>query len=301
MSKPSCILAIDAGGTFLKAALVDMSKNIITGSFIRIPVISNGTLCEIEGAYQQLLALAVQFASVQQLEIAAIGVCTPGPFDYKNGVSLMQHKYAAIYNRSPIPWLTGKLPETPVYFLHDANAFLLGSLEQSATLNQYKRIAGVTLGTGLGFATFFDGKLNENSTGGPGISIYARPFANGFAEDYASRKAILRYYAELRGENNLDVIDIAKLATEKQDGAAITAFEQFGKALGNILRPVVEEHRINALIFGGAISKSWNLFSQPLYSTLSGIDAIQTICPAENMDYAPIIGSASFALNKAQK
>lgn len=57
----------------------------------------------------------------------------PGPFDYANGVCWLQHKFASWYGldiRRQLAMRFG-VDEADVLFLNDADAFLLGELEDS--------------------------------------------------------------------------------------------------------------------------------------------------------------------------
>lgn len=58
-----CILAVDAGGTFLKAALVSANGNIIENTLFKIPVDSNGSLQSISDSYSLLASVGLEKAS----------------------------------------------------------------------------------------------------------------------------------------------------------------------------------------------------------------------------------------------
>ena len=211
MSEP-CVLAVDAGGTSLKAALVQPGGRIVPDSFLQVPVDSRGSAEEIAGAYSALARDAGKLAGKLGLEIVRASVCIPGPFDYAGGVSLMKHKYQSVFGVPLRPWFIKTLGNIPVTFLHDSTAFLLGAVK-AEELARHRRICGVIIGTGLGFASMYDGQMNLNPQGGPGISIFARPFGEGTAEDYVSRRAIERAYSRKHPQRAVpSVKDIAGLA-----------------------------------------------------------------------------------------
>ena len=68
----SVILAVDAGGTFLKAELLRPDGSLLPGTFLRVPVDSNGSAEEISAAYRSLARQApgksVLFSRKQRLE-----------------------------------------------------------------------------------------------------------------------------------------------------------------------------------------------------------------------------------------
>ncbi len=299
-----CILAIDAGGTFLKAALIrgsEESARLVEGSFFKIPVDSGGNAEEIKAAYMEVASRGRFLSQKNKVKLEGISVCIPGPFDYPAGISRMRHKYPSIYGISMRPWLEQAAGRIPICFLHDSTAFLLGAT-QNGFSSRYHRIAGVVLGTGLGFASMFDGKVCENDQGGPGISIYAMRYRDKTAEDYVSRHALLSHYKELRqgsgchdgtfsGDTEMDVIDIANLARSGQ-AAAIQAFESMGICLAEILYDIIKDNRFECLLLGGGICKSADLFLPALRGILKEIPTLKVIEAITDIDHASLLGAA---------
>jgi hypothetical protein len=125
--EPSAILAVDAGGTVLKAALVDRQGRLIAGSAYRLPVDSAGDRASVEETYIQLSRRGLEEARSRGLTLAGIGVSIPGPFDYEQGLCLMTHKYQSIYKVPMRPWFEAGAGPVPVRFVHDSTAFMLGA------------------------------------------------------------------------------------------------------------------------------------------------------------------------------
>lgn len=288
----TCFLAIDAGGSSLKAALVRANGTIIENSYIKIPVDSDGSIDNIKATYTQLAWLGVGMAKKNNLTLEGVGVCIPGPFNYTDGICLMKHKYASIYGVPMRPWFEQVIGQVPIHFIHDSTAFILGS-----TWGNYyasiKRISCVIIGTGLGFASMFESKVFNNSQGGPGISIYARPYRNKIAEEYVSRRAIINQYKNIMPNvnDNIDVIDISRLAREGQS-EAIKVFDDIGYNLAKILHDIMVDYRFECLLLGGAISKSADLFLPTLTKGLSDIPTLAIIKQAPDIDNAPLLGAA---------
>ena len=57
-----CILSVDAGGTYLKAALVTHEGEIIADTFMKVPVNSDGELEKIVESYKTLATMAKEKA-----------------------------------------------------------------------------------------------------------------------------------------------------------------------------------------------------------------------------------------------
>jgi glucokinase len=96
--KKTCILAIDAGGTYFKSIIVSMQGDVHPGSFFQAPAMAAATKGEIINGYGEIISRGLRFAEGKDLFISGIGVSTPGPFDYKQGMSLMKHKFQALRN-----------------------------------------------------------------------------------------------------------------------------------------------------------------------------------------------------------
>ena len=120
------ILAIDAGGTFFKSGLVSADGKILEHTRVSCPVDSAGQASSVRSAYHILIARQLENARAIGRAIKAVGVDTPGPFDYQEGKSLMRHKFPALYGIPLRPWIQEAAGDLPVRFLHDSTAFLLG-------------------------------------------------------------------------------------------------------------------------------------------------------------------------------
>jgi glucokinase len=85
--------------------------------------------------------------------IAGASLAFPGPFDYENGVSHMQHKLHSLYGVDLKAGLATRFHWKPeqLHFLNDAAAFALGEAGAGAARDA-ERILGITLGTGIGGA-----------------------------------------------------------------------------------------------------------------------------------------------------
>src|SRR5690606_22708469 len=94
--------------------------------------------------------------------IAGIGFAMPGPFDYKNGISLMDKsvaKYESLYGINVGDALKNvlNLPSSmPFRYINDALAFAIGEC-WIGKASAHKNVMAITLGTGFGSAFVTDG------------------------------------------------------------------------------------------------------------------------------------------------
>lgn len=287
-----CIYALDAGGSFLKCGLVDADNiEVLDGTHDSEAVNSTGgSLAEIRAAYSALAARARARAASLGYEIAAVGMDTPGPFEYKTGTFRMRHKYTALYGVSVLPWFAEDLPGRPVHIIHDSSAFMLGASRRlPAERRSVGAIAAVMLGTGLGFAIMRDGAPLTNAEGGPRVSIYRAPLHGTEAEELISARGITNRYAAAAGirGSHPDAKAVACLA-RAGDRTALTVYADTGRLLGELLLPLLHEYDIHTLLLGGQISRDAPLFSGELSSALPGVE----ITSAASLDNAHLVGVA---------
>ena len=284
ISSAKCTLAIDAGGTSIKVALV--TDSIV--SFAELPVDSSAEEKDIEDTFHEVMCCGIDLASRARLHIAAVGLCIPGPFDFIQGIFLMKHKYASMYGKSLRNIIASHLPDTPIRFMHDSHAFLLGEI-QSSRYDYMQTICAVTIGTGLGFAFMQKGTLLTNEQGGPYISIFRRPYEKATAEEYLSKRGIMALYHELGGEGCQSVKEI-DICANKGDAVCREVFARTGAHAARILAPIIREYSIEGVILGGQIAKADHLLVVPLRETLYllGIDCFVT--KGQTIDDAPLLG-----------
>ena len=283
-----CILALDAGGSFLKSALF-FNGEIDTDSVDSEGANSNGDASVVHSAYSALLTRQRGRAEKKGARIKRVCVDTPGPFDYSGGICLMKHKYSAIYGVPLRPWMREVLGEdVEISFIHDSEAFILGAIRE---VPNYKRIAGIMLGTGLGFAICIDGEVLRNEIGGPRVSLFSRKYREGIAEDYISARGIVNAYNSANPKIPVtNSLEIERKALEQNDQIAMATYENMGRMLGEVCGDVLKEYRIEALLIGGQISHAYSLFSNELIGALSDVETLKVIKPIENINTVHLLG-----------
>lgn len=255
-------LSLDVGGTFIKCS--DGRK---------VPIDSDGT--------RETIIESLREAIGPVDELASVGVCVPGPFDYRKGIFMMKHKYAAVYGCS-FRDLAGIPNNVPMHFIHDVNAPLKGLLALHPEL-RIGKVALVTLGTGLGFSYAVDGEIQMNENLGPALSLYNRPFRDGILEDYVSRRAILRAYGKPVAGDVKEISDRARSG----DQEALSAFLNAGVAFAEGAGPFLKELGIRTVFFGGQIAKSFDLMESAVRERLPEI----RLTVIENFEEAALAGA----------
>ena len=279
----SHVLAYDVGGSHISASVCS-EANYSLGPVVKAPL-------PVEQSAEAFFDVLVQLAGKAGAEATTAGAAfaMPGPFDYAEGISWMKHKMAYLYGVNLRDALAQRMGWNgmQVRFLNDAAAYLLGEVGAGAA-HGVERVAGFTLGTGIGSGFAVNGRIVTEGAGvPPGGEIWNVPFEGGIVEDLVSTRFIKKAYRERSGTEK-EVAEIAAEATH--DPAAPEAFAQFGRNLGRIIRILLHDFRPQVVVLGGGIARSYQLFVPAVQDELSGI-ALE-VRVAQLGDRAPLVGAA---------
>jgi len=278
------VLAFDLGGSHISSALIDGDRRpqrIVSRYF--------GKEASADDLLQDITAAGLE--AVGQEQIAGISMAAPRPFDYENGISLLEHKHRSLFGQNLRILLAAAfgLEMSQVVFLHDAQAFLLGEI-QFGQFDKGRRAVGVTLGTGVGSAFANCGAILD---GGKGVplhgEIYNLPWGAGIVEDKISTRALCASYKLASGRES-NVKELASVA--EADPEAMQVFREFGSNLGTILDAVLRDFQPEYLILGGAISRSAHLFLPAFKASMRHIHP--NILQSKLFETASLLGAADY-------
>lgn len=267
------ILGIDIGGSHISSALVNASNGRVLEETIckkRMDTQVRNTKIIID---QWVGTLEGSLSSLNGRELKGVGIAMPGPFDYVNGISLLDgvNKYESLYGINIKAAIENRLNFTndfPLIFENDAACFGLGEGlvgEGSA----FENVIAITLGTGFGASFIQRKKIVKEGEGVPKNGyLYNVPFKDGIAEDYISSRWLLKKYAELSGTKINEVKEIAELAIADKNDIAKEIFKIYGKNLAHCLAPWIKSFKADCLIIGGSICKASELFLPVLIKEL---------------------------------
>ena len=283
------VAVLEIGGSHVSAAQVDVARCSVDPSGIH-----RFDLDPADGRESLLAAISGAALEVRLPEITRLGVAVPGPFDYERGIAQFRGvaKFDALHGTDLRDRLSRDLRLEParVRFLNDAHAFLLGEWWAGAAKGHARAMA-VTLGTGLGSAFLVDGSIVVT---GAGIPAEARldlvPFRGRAVEDVISSRGIVASFGA-----NGSVAEIARLA-RAGDASAVATFRAFGSALGEFVDPWVVRFAPTCLVFGGSITRAWDLFGEALMRDSPASARVSFCGPAARLDEAPLLGAALHAM-----
>ncbi|MDC8106232.1 ROK family protein [Chryseobacterium sp. B21-037] len=280
-------LGIDIGGSHITMAQVDPEKHEIIGStYIREHVDSFGGREDIFSAWVSAIGKAVVNLNREEL---LIGIAMPGPFDYKNGISLMQQgKFIDIYQINIKEELASRLSilNEQIHFVNDAAAFLEGEVF-GGCVTEYNRVFGITLGTGLG-TTFYNGETSTDE------DLWNSPFKDSLAEDYLATRWFVKRYAELTGSE----ISGTKELLDKPKDIQSKIFQEYADSFSEFIVKYVWDYRPEVLVIGGNIAKAYPYFEERFSENLVKNNINLPVKISVIFEDAAILGAASYALKK---
>jgi len=295
------VVSIDVGGSSYKAALVDSVGSIIPGSFIQMPSYSDQDRDTVVMAFMQMLltmrqsSLNLPSLSGTTTRIDRIALDCPGPFDYATGTSLMKHKFKSIQGLSLFPIIRKVFtePNLPIVFHHDLHACTYGAYLYDEARG-YSRVFCIAIGTGLGTGCLQDGSVVMRPGRQPMYPIFQKEYKDGILEEYVANRGIVNEYRKRTGFTGpLDALQVELLAKQHNDLDALATYHEMGTVLAQVVKPLLEQLQTECLVFGGQISKGFDLFGPPLKDELSTLPSLRYIGSIKDLTSVTIRGAAA--------
>lgn len=281
------LLVYDVGGSHATAALLE-EPSLVPKFVEASPVDSNGDAATILESFHRLGESVIAKAGLKPSDVAGASFAMPGPFDYENGVSHLQHKYQSLYRKSLRAEFSQRFGFAPedIRFINDAHAFLLGEIHSGGGEGS-ERTLGITLGTGIGSGFAVSGHIVETGEGvPPNGEIYNLPWNGETIEDTISTRWIQKRYQQLGGQP-LSVKEICNRV--ETDATAAKVMDEFGENLGTVLISVTSVFKPDRIVLGGAISLSERVFLEHTRRVLNNNSC--TIVTSKLLDKAALIGA----------
>ena len=306
MSSAAYVLALDVGGTGMKAALLDADGR--PGHQTRRPTPRDqGPQAVLDAVLDLAAELRATGRRVHGADPAAAGVCVPGTVAEDEGVA----RYAANLGWRDVPLrslLTERLAGLPVAVGHDVRAGGLaeGRLGAGAGVDRFLFLA---LGTGVAGALGIDGRIEAGAHGSAGEigHVVVAPDGptcgcgqRGCLEALASAAAVGRAWAAASGRPHATAADAAA-AVAAGDPTARQVWREAVAALAAGLLTAVTLLDPRTVIVGGGLAEAGDLLLDPLREELrrrATFQPLPTIVPAALGDTAGCLGAGLLAWNR---
>ena len=257
------IIGIDMGGTTIQGGLIE-GKSLIR----QFAADTNAQA----GGETTLNVLKGVISKLKNTKTKAIGIGVPSVVDKNKGI---------VYNVQNIKdWEEVHLKDLlesefniPVFIDNDANCFAYGE-KIFGKGRDFRNFVGITLGTGVGGGIIQNNHLLLDSNCGSG-EFGEIPYLDSILEDYCGSSFFVRN-ANMTGYE-------AAIKAKQGDLEAIRIYEEYGLHLSMLVKIILLIIDPEAIIFGGSIAKSFDLFEKSMYENLkdfpypNSVDKIQIL------------------------
>jgi glucokinase len=295
------------GATKIALGLIGPDNRILATD--RLPTnAADGPQSAVERIAQSVSRLETELPDRPQ--VAAVGICSPGPLDHASGVILDPPNLTG-WRNVPFRQMLADRLEIPVVLEHDAKAAALGEFYYGSGRDEQNMVY-IVVGTGVGAAFIVDGNLlrgvhnSAGEVGGITIDRDGERCSSGIkgcVQSYTTGPALARNYERIRLEAGHPIPAdtqpttgelVAHLA-EQGNELAGQVMGQAGEALGITVATLAMVLDIELFVIGGSVAKAGDLLLEPARQTVPdyAFDSIAThvrIVPAELGDDGPILG-----------
>ena len=274
------ILGVDIGGTTIVAGRIEGD---------RIVEQLSAETRAMEGGDVTLGVLKDVLRRLKTDKTEAIGVGVPSVVDREKGI---------VYNVQNIKnWdevhLKSLLEEEfglPVYIDNDANCFAYGEKIYGQG-KAFENFVGITLGTGVGGGIVQRDQLLSDSNCGSG-EFGEIPYIDSILEEYCGS----RFFTGTANETGYDIA----LKAREGDQSSINLYNEYGKHIAVLVKIILLVLDPQAIIFGGSITRSFDLFKDSMYANLKdfpypkSIEKIQIL--TSELDNIGILGAGALCI-----
>ncbi|PKO22718.1 MAG: ROK family protein [Chloroflexi bacterium HGW-Chloroflexi-1] len=281
---PPYILAVDLGGTQIRAALCHPGGQILR-RVARATQAKSGPEAVLE---RMARTISEAIGEVPSEEIAAIGIGAPGPLNPVTGI-IMGAPNLPGWQNVPLRTLISERFGRPTFLGNDANVAALAEFTYGAG-RDVRDMIYLTISTGIGSGIIVDGRmlLGANGLAAEAGHIIVKPDGplcgcgnRGCLEALASGPAIARdVVARIKAGKKSRVVrlvdgDLSKIdarivneAAQAGDKLAINAFRRAGEYLGLGITSLLHLFNPRMIVLGGSVTKAGPLLFDPMRETL---------------------------------
>lgn len=269
--KKDQVLAVDIGAGHVTAGVVSPRGRILFSESMEThdPARPAGLL----GRLEELLQRQVQQAKERKVELAGIGIGSPGIVNSRLGVVVAAGNLPELFGAHLAERFQSAFG-LPVYVENDVNALALGEMRFGVAQGQ-KNFIVFALGTDLGGGVVLDGKLI------PGANFIAAEFGHltldlhgkkcvcggvGCAREWVSGAGLAERARELLPDDSRAIslagersrVSAAEVfrAAGQGDAAAAELVEEFGRRFGALVANVMKVLDPEVVVLGGEVCRS---------------------------------------------
>lgn len=266
------IIAIDIGGTSIKGGLYNKNGQFVDYNFEILTVKdyilgTNSILSQVIKESEKI----VEKLKKKKINLEGIAISSAGVIDSQKGEVIYSGYTIPNYKGTKLKKELEKKFKVPCSVLNDVHAAALGEHWKN-DIQSSKPIVYLTVGTGIGGAIIYQGKLLEGYTSSVGEVGYVT-VENKTWQELASAESLVSYYKQLRrlpSATNVNGREIFLKYDENEAEAHLAVnylVKNFVKGLVNILYIVNPEY----VIIGGGIFERSDVLLDKIEKSLSKI------------------------------
>ncbi len=242
------IIGVDIGGTTIVGGRIE--NNIIVDQL-------SGDTNAAEGGETTLNIIKKIIGKLINSKSKAIGIGVPSVVDRDKGI-VYNVQNIKDWDEVHLKALLESEFNLPVYIDNDANCYAYGE-KIFGKGRDFENFVGITLGTGVGGGIIQDNHLLYDSNCGSG-EFGEIPYLDSILEEYCGS----RFFTRSAGGSGYDIA----LKAREGDAEAIEVFKEYGKHLSFLVKIILLVLDPQAIIFGGSIAKSFDLFEESMFNHL---------------------------------
>ncbi|HNW58734.1 MAG TPA: ROK family protein [bacterium] len=309
--KGKAFIGLDLGGTFLKYALGTQDGTILAKGKLpsNAQESAEAVFAVMFTAVEELLGVAKE----RGMEVAGIGVGSPGAIDYTTGRVLGNTPNLPKWPKADIRGhLQGRFG-IPVWADNDANVAILAEARYGAARGN-RNVIGLTLGTGIGGGIVIDDQVFRGARfSGAELGHMSINFAGplcgcgnpGCLEVYASAPAMVRNYSTKLRELNLPVpaglnTEVIFAHAKEGEKAANQTIDETCFYLGCGIGNIVNIFNPDVVVIGGGVADAGDEFITRIWKSIEGhalaasLEGVRLV-RAEMGNEAGVVGAIALA------
>lgn len=276
------VLAVDVGGTSIKAEVLDATSTTLASAGAATPRHDgDGALRAVVGVVGDLLSA---LSPAQRERVGHASIAVPGLVDTRAGVSLLAANLG--WRDTPVAEVVSRATGVPVVLGHDVTA--AGTAEwRLGAGRDVDDLLVVVIGTGIAATIVSEGRVVRGGPGGQAGEIghvVVRPGGpvcacgqHGCLEAIASARAIADRYQDLSGRTVAGADDVRRLLG--RDRSADQAWDEATDALADGLLAACTLLAPSRVVLGGGLSAAGAALIDPVRDRMRRRARIATVPP----------------------
>lgn len=242
------IIGIDIGGTTIVGGRIEEDRIV--------KQVSEDTKA-MEGGNVTLGVLKDIISKLKTDATEAIGIGVPSVVDREKGI-VYNVQNIKNWDEVHLKSLLEKEFDLPVFIDNDANCYAYGEKIYGQG-KEFENFVGITLGTGVGGGIVQRHQLLSDSNCGSG-EFGEIPYIDSILEEYCGS----RFFTRTANESGYEIA----LKARKGDQPSIDIYNEYGKHISMLVKIILLVLDPEAIIFGGSITRSFDLFKDSMYENL---------------------------------